>query len=1149
MAKKTQCYSHYQSIIKIARLSSNWLDQSVDGNIPRTPHMSQAESMSLVRRSLQKQRKFEECWQLVKQEDGLYSDYNERALIPYKEFLECDWSKSKSEVIAGKTSFLRIFYAQKLIELGQKELATAELERAENSLRRVGGMNIAKYNPRLHLLIEITRAKIDEAHDSIAQIEQHLNLAMKAAVLGDRPIQRPELISAYRKADVLVDHKPRDYESLEVYELRQRTIIALLEFESEQTGSAFFLAPNLATLGLFAASNGLAASWFELFEDFRSNFPTYEIPQQSAHLSYVAASAAESLKDESSVSELRRLRRKHLANCPIIKAIGPDGSLVPHVDVTDTDYFHEWSPEFWPEQTHLPAYQRKQFISASILLRFIRRETSQMLIDSGLAAQIMRWDRSGDLTFTQWLEAVDTESLQLAIYGTPDLPTDPEEWDRWFAIVEPWLRRSDLPPSVLHRNNLLKEISDARHMSWSQYPLDFPRPISYHQREHYEASQFLRICSSIDTRIVRDHQIRTCKLQIASSAIKMALNPGARAAGIARDSDLAVTQDLLEQVAHEHRGLSSSWWLLATLKKLGTVAWIRSFFYKSLPDSAALKYLDEADDIIRQMLSQSQYLSGFQSYAVELAATDELSIGEIYRSGVKVAFSAYQRWCTEHLEELKANPEALLPENAQNLANNMVTWTQRAKARTTTNILGFNFTVPLGSSAESPTARQLLDREERLLERWNLDVTMAGKLRMKKEWQDLRQEMLRDDALKHLVAVQQGYSVTGLEINQMFQWLQEDVTFIDFVEVGLWDNWDLLMLVFRRGQLVACLPLDIKLKTVEDWITANLELDLRIYDLDDDAKFCPLKDDRSTWKLSKLAGLIKPLERFTNPGEVIVICPAKALHRIPLHALPIGDKILIERNPIVYCQSFTLLRLCFINRFENGWSGTPQSVAYTPLRNEVSTAAAVAEIAKVLGTSVETPDISKTPKEDFISKVAEAPLIHFHGHVRFDDTEPLKHHLELAAIREDAEGEPIPLSEDEILTAKDVFSLRILPGTHITTISCKSARARVTEANDLVGLGTAFHCAGAGSMISTLWNIHRDDGTRFSKYFYTHLLEQGRTRDTDGNSPEIVDMARAMQHAILKLRKSADGKLLAPYHWAGFVLNGAWQLRNIALNE
>ncbi|KAH8817334.1 CHAT domain-containing protein [Xylogone sp. PMI_703] len=1145
----TQCYSHYQDIIKVARLHSNWLDLSVDGNVPQTQDNSPSASMAVVRRSLQMQQKGHECQLLVKQEEGLHDDDNDgSAVLPYQEFLECEWAKSNSEVVVNRISFLRVFHAQRLIQLGRKEHATAELERAENSLRQIGGKDISKYNRRLHLLIEITRARINVLDDPIAMVEQHLDLATKAAAFGDRPIQRPELLLAFRKADALVDHKPKGVGSLEVYELRQRAVIANLEFESEQTDSAYFIVPSLATIGLFAASNGLAVSWLQLYNLFRNTYPNHEIPLHSAHLTHRALDAARSLQDESLVSELKRLYMHHLANCPIIKTIRPDGSLEPYVEVIDTDYFYEWNAEFWPELEHLTFFEKTEFISASILLRFIRRETSQAFIDRALAQQITKWNHSEDLNFSQWLERADPESLRLAIYGTPKSPTDPAEWDRWFAVVELWLRRSDLPPSVLHRQNLLKEISNARQISWTNSVVDFPAPVSYHQRDHYEKTKSLQILTSIDQRIVRDAEIRTRKLDIASSVIRMALNSPAREARVITDSDLAVTQDLLEQLAHEHRGLGSPRWLLTTLSKLKTIAWIRSFIFQSLPSTGALKYLDEADEIIRQMLSQSQYLPVFQSYAIELAAADDMNIDDYYRFGVLVSFSAFQRWCAEHVDELSANLHAPLPEDGEKLLHYLIMWTQRAKARATTHILGFNFTAPLGSSAESPESHNLLLREEKLLEELNTDRTVVGILRKRKEWQDLRQEMLRDENLKYLVAVQQGYSITIPELSSMFQWFKEDATFVDFVEVNYAEGEDLLMIIYRNGKCVACQPLGIKLREVENWIASNLELDLRIYDLEDDAKFCPLSGDQATRQLNKLAGLIKPLEQWTSPGEVIVLCPVKALHRIPLHALPIGDQILIERNPVVYCQSFTLLRLCFINRFKNNWSSISRPVVYSPLSNELPTAAAVVEIAEVLGTVVEGRDASKTPKEDFVSRITEAPLIHVHGHVRFDDTEPLKHHLELAATQVDEGKSPIPLSDDEILTAKDAFSLRIIPGSHVTTVSCKSARVRITEGNDLVGLGTAFHCASAGSMISTLWNIWREDGTRFSKDFYTDLFEQCRTRDSNDELPEIVDMARAMQHAVLKLRKSPDGKIRAPYHWAGFVFNGAWQIQNIALN-
>lgn len=77
-------------------------------------------------------------------------------------------------------------------------------------------------------------------------------------------------------------------------------------------------------------------------------------------------------------------------------------------------------------------------------------------------------------------------------------------------------------------------------------------------------------------------------------------------------------------------------------------------------------------------------------------------------------------------------------------------------------------------------------------------------------------------------------------------------------------------------------------------------------------------------------------------------------------------------------------------------------------------------------------------------------------------------HLELSEVRFDEAGNSIPFRVEDKLTAGEIFGLRFEAGSHIMTIGCKSARARVSEVNDHVGLVAALHVAGAHSVVSSL---------------------------------------------------------------------------------
>lgn len=74
-----------------------------------------------------------------------------------------------------------------------------------------------------------------------------------------------------------------------------------------------------------------------------------------------------------------------------------------------------------------------------------------------------------------------------------------------------------------------------------------------------------------------------------------------------------------------------------------------------------------------------------------------------------------------------------------------------------------------------------------------------------------------------------------------------------------------------------------------------------------------MEKDRDNLPLQELKSLVTPLERHTDPGDLLVFCPSNYLHQIPLHALELSDgEVLIHRNPITYCYSLSVLKHNFL---------------------------------------------------------------------------------------------------------------------------------------------------------------------------------------------------------------------------------------------
>lgn len=382
----------------------------------------------------------------------------------------------------------------------------------------------------------------------------------------------------------------------------------------------------------------------------------------------------------------------------------------------------------------------------------------------------------------------------------------------------------------------------------------------------------------------------------------------------------------------------------------------------------------------------------------------------------------------------------------------------------------------------------------------------------------LEQEMRKQEILKPIMDIRDGASLQSEDLLQLGRKLGNNVVFVDFIYVQLVDDWDLMAVVYREGVICALEKLSVKLSAVDSWVADQLD------------SLTPLLNRRATQQLLPLYGLVEPLKRFTKPGEVLVLIPTQSLHRVPLHAILVDGEPLIKRNPITYCQSLTLLQHCFNSHWTPSQESSSNVTVISPLEDELKTAESGQAIASLLGISLSSS--ASTTKQEIIDYMSSASIIHFHGHIQLSENEPLKHHLMLRAQHK---------TDDDILTADEIFDIRLRKPAHITTIGCSSGRAKISNCDDLLGLTAAFHYAGASSVISALWPIDRDDGSRFSLKFYESWMEQRKEPVLEEQAgSDLINLAVAMQKAVLHVRKDEKGNARVPFHWAGFTLSGSW---------
>jgi CHAT domain-containing protein len=153
-------------------------------------------------------------------------------------------------------------------------------------------------------------------------------------------------------------------------------------------------------------------------------------------------------------------------------------------------------------------------------------------------------------------------------------------------------------------------------------------------------------------------------------------------------------------------------------------------------------------------------------------------------------------------------------------------------------------------------------------------------------------------------------------------------------------------------------------------------------------------------------------------------------------------------------------------------------------------------------------------------ELAEYRVVHFATHGVLDVRRPELSGVVLSLF--DRAGR----ERDGFLRLHDVYNLK-LSADLVVLSGCQTALGKELEGEGLLGLTRGFLYAGARSVMASLWPVDDESTAELMKRFYRAMLKEGR-RPAD-----------ALRTAQLEL--SAERRWSAPFHWAGFVLQGEWR--------
>jgi CHAT domain-containing protein len=152
--------------------------------------------------------------------------------------------------------------------------------------------------------------------------------------------------------------------------------------------------------------------------------------------------------------------------------------------------------------------------------------------------------------------------------------------------------------------------------------------------------------------------------------------------------------------------------------------------------------------------------------------------------------------------------------------------------------------------------------------------------------------------------------------------------------------------------------------------------------------------------------------------------------------------------------------------------------------------------------------------------LAQYRAVHFASHGLLNSRHPQLSGIVLSLV--DEQGRP----QDGFLRLHDVYNLRF--GADLVVLSaCRTALGKEVRGEGLVGLTRGFLYAGAREVVASLWSVRDDATAELMRRFYRAYLR-------DGQRPSA-----ALRTAQVSMW--TEPRWRAPYHWAGFVVQGDWR--------
>ncbi len=246
--------------------------------------------------------------------------------------------------------------------------------------------------------------------------------------------------------------------------------------------------------------------------------------------------------------------------------------------------------------------------------------------------------------------------------------------------------------------------------------------------------------------------------------------------------------------------------------------------------------------------------------------------------------------------------------------------------------------------------------------------------------------------------------------------------------------------------------------------------------------------------------LIAPLRPFFR-GKHLIVVPHGPLHFLPFHALQKGEEYLCDAFTVSYAPSATVFSLCQEKSASVSASSLVLGIADERAPQILDEVQSVTSLLPHSSLYVGDQATSYVLRE----KGPQSGLLHVATHGFYRQDNPMFSGIRLG---------------DGYLNLYDLYQMRL--GAKLVTLSgCATGMNFVAAGDELLGLQRGLFCAGATTLLLSLWDVHDQSTALLMQHFYREYLRTG-------------NMAGALQVAMRQLRQQNSH----PYFWAPFVLVG-----------